>query len=91
MNEIVIQASIYLGIALIVSMLTIFIFKVRIVGRYWVGFVVAYVGSLIGGIVNFLFKNNIFKFFSDFYGVNIFASLFFAVAFILILRRISKE
>lgn len=91
MNEIIIQASIYLAIALIVSIITVFIFKTKIIGKYWIGFVVAYLGSLIGGIVNFLFKNNIFKIFSDFYGVNIFSSVFFAVIFILILRKISKD
>jgi uncharacterized membrane protein YeaQ/YmgE (transglycosylase-associated protein family) len=91
MNEIILQSILYLAVGLVVSIITVFVLKVKIFGRYWLAFIVAYVGSLIGGLLDMLMRNNVYQFLSNVHGVNIFSAVFTSIIIIAILSKLSAK
>ncbi len=74
-----------------VSILYVYIFRRRFLGRFWGALIVGLVGSFLGGVIDFLF-NDIIEALANFNNaVNIFPALITAVVLVSVFARISED
>lgn len=52
LRDILFVGSAYLIIAFSVAMLIVFLFRVKVLGRFWMALVIAVAGSVLGGVLN---------------------------------------
>jgi uncharacterized membrane protein YeaQ/YmgE (transglycosylase-associated protein family) len=79
----------YLTIGFASAIFVYYILKKKVPGRFLGAIIVGLIGSFIGGVVYQAFPD-IFNFLADLNSVNVFAALFFSLAFILILAELSS-
>jgi uncharacterized membrane protein YeaQ/YmgE (transglycosylase-associated protein family) len=80
----------YILIGFCVAMVYFYVFKKNFLGSLWGGVVVGIIGSFIGGLVDFYFKDFLY-FLSHLFGsINLFPPLISAVLFLWIFNRMSN-
>ena len=61
-------------------MFVYFILRRRVLGRFWLAFIMGIIGSVLGGFL----LDDIFEKLTDIYNINVLAALFFSCIFILL-------
>lgn len=81
----------YIVIAFGVALLFVFLFRRRILGRFWGALAVALIGAFLGGVVDYLF-NDIIELLRNLNGaVNVFPPLIAAVLLLTIYAHFSER
>ena len=72
--------GIYIGIGFLSAVFVYFILKKKVLGRFWLAFIMGIIGSVLGD----RYLHEIFEKLSDIYNVNMLAALFFSCILILV-------
>lgn len=67
-----------------------FVLRKTTLGNFWGALAVGFVGSFLGGILNYVFGDVIERL-SDFNSVNVFAALFVSLVLVWLLHRVSSR
>ncbi len=81
----------YAVIGFAVSIVYVYIFRRRFLGRFWGALIVGLVGSFLGGVIDYLFDDIIEALANFNNAVNIFPALITAVILVSIFARISED
>lgn len=84
--------SSYLIIAFVVAILIYFVFRMKILGKFWMALILAIAGSILGAIVN-VFLGNVIHLLANLNSgkVNIFPSLFFSFFFVWLFAYLTQR
>ena len=74
-----------------VSIVYVYVFRRRFLGKFWGALIVGLVGSFLGGVIDFLFDDIIQALANFNNAVNIFPALITAVLLVSIFARISED
>jgi uncharacterized membrane protein YeaQ/YmgE (transglycosylase-associated protein family) len=77
--------SLYVGIGFISAVFVYFILRKKVLGRFWAAFIMGIIGSVLGGYL----LDDIFRWLTDVYNINVLASLFFSCILILFLSAVT--
>ena len=72
--------GLYVGIGFLSAVFVYFILRRRVLGRFWLAFIMGIIGSVLGGFL----LDDIFEKLTDIYNINVLAALFFSCIFILL-------
>ncbi len=82
---------IYFIIGFSVSLLLYFVFKKRVLGRFWGALIVALIGSYLGGLIEYAFFDVIEYLRNINNAVNIFPPLITSIVVVLLYSRLSER
>lgn len=81
----------YAVIGFAVSVVYVYLFRRRFLGRFWGALIVGLVGSFLGGVIDFLL-DDIIRTLANFAGaVNVFPALITAVILVSVFARVSED
>jgi uncharacterized membrane protein YeaQ/YmgE (transglycosylase-associated protein family) len=81
----------YAVIGFAVSIIYVYVFRRRFLGRFWGALTIGLVGSFLGGVIDFVFDDVIRSLANFANAVNIFPALITAVILVSIFARISED
>ncbi len=91
LGELLFVSSTYLLIALFIAILTVYIMRIKVVGKFWMAFLVSVIGAVLGGVL-FEIANPVIQYLTNLNNqVNIFPPLFFSCLFVWFLVKLSKR
>ena len=79
----------YFTIAFAAAVFYYFVLRKPALGKFWGALVVAIIGSFLGGLADYLFRD-VIALLSDFNSVNIFSALAVSLLFVWILTKVSS-
>lgn len=84
--------SSYLIIAFVVAILVYFVFRMRVLGKFWMVLILAVAGSVLGAIIN-VFLGGVFHFLANLNSgkFNLFPSLFFSFLFVWLFSYLTQQ
>ena len=72
--------GLYVVIGFLSAVFVYFILRRRVLGRFWLAFIMGIIGSVLGGFL----LDDIFRKLTDIYNINVLAALFFSCILILL-------
>jgi uncharacterized membrane protein YeaQ/YmgE (transglycosylase-associated protein family) len=67
-----------------------FILKKPMLGKFWGAIIVGFIGSFLGGVINFFFKD-FFKILENFNNVNVISAVLTALILLWVLSKVSSH
>lgn len=92
LKDFLFASSTYLIIALSVSLVMFFVFRISILGKFWMALILSVAGSVLGAFIN-VFCGKFFAYFANLNGgsVNIYPSLFFSILFVWLFSKLTTS